>query len=290
MPRLWQNAPVHLPLMLLSGLLCLAMPAVAAAIIHRRTGARLSLWGWGALAFVLSQVVHIPLNLGVAQLFSKGLLPSPSPGVKVWLLPLALGLSAGLCEEPARWLFLRWRRLSDVRTWDRGVMLGLGHGGIEAVIVGLSILSSAVSLHLLRTQGMAALGVPEELTGAVQAQLDQVFGAPPLMMLVGAAERLMAMTCHVAMSLLVMRAVRERRPRWLAASIALHTALNAGAVWWVQAGHPMGAEAFLLVMAVLSLGLILALRDPPSAPGQPTPAVQPITLQRVPLTGTREAG
>lgn len=275
--------------MLLSGLLCLAMPAAGAALAHKRTGARLSLFGWGALAFVLSQVVHIPLNMGVARLFSQGLLPSPSPALKLWLLPLSVGLSAAICEEPARWLFLRWRRLQDVRTWDRGLMLGLGHGGIEAAIVGVSILSSAVSLHLVATRGMQALGVPPEHQGAVQDKLDQVFDQPPWMMLIGAGERAMAMTCHVAMSLLVMRAVRERRPRWLLASITLHTALNAGAVALLQAGHPMGAEGFILAMALLSAGLILALRDPPPPPAEPAPAVQPIPLQRVPLSGTREA-
>ena len=70
------------------------------------------------LAFVLSQVVHIPLNLGAAQLFSTGLLPAPAPAVKAWLLPLALGLSAGICEEPARWLLFRARRLAPPGSAD----------------------------------------------------------------------------------------------------------------------------------------------------------------------------
>lgn len=274
--------------MLTSGLLCLVMAGGAAAWAHHRTGARLAWWAWGALAFVLSQVVHIPLNLGAAQLFSTGLLPALAPAVKAWLLPLALGLSAGICEEPARWLLFRARRLAPARTWEGGLMVGLGHGGVEAALVGVSILSSAVSLHLIRQRGMAALGVPAEAQAAVQAQLDQVFGAPSWMMLMGAGERALAMTCHVAMSLLVMRAVRDRRPRWLLASIALHTALNAGAVALVQAGHPLGAEGFLLVMALLSLGLVVALRDPAPPPGPPAPAVSPIPLQRVPLTRPQE--
>jgi hypothetical protein len=104
-------------------------------------GATLSLLGWlrgrtrvsyriaalGALGFMLSQVVHLPLNLGLGRL-----LPS-APG-QLWISALALGLSAGLCEELTRYAMLR-TLAKGVRHEGSALMLGAGHGGIEALII-----------------------------------------------------------------------------------------------------------------------------------------------------------
>ncbi len=256
---------MHLPLLLLSGLLCLALPVLGGFALRRPAGveprAALALIGGGALVFLASQLVHVPLNLGVGQLFAAGILPSPSVEATRWLLPFGLGLSAALCEEPARWVYFRWRTAAGPWTWGRGLLVGLGHGGVEAVLVGLTVLSSAAGLLYVRVRGIEALGLPPEQAALVAGKLAEVEGQPAVMMLMAAGERAMAMSCHLAMSLLVMRAVRERRPRWLLASIALHTLLNAGAVALVQAGWPLGAEAFVLLVALGSLGLVAALRE-----------------------------
>lgn len=271
---------MHLPLMFLAALLCLLLPVGAAVWIHRRLGPRYALVGWGALTFVLSQVVHIPLNLGVAKLFSAGILPAPSPAVSAWLLPVALGLSAGLCEEPARWLAMRW--LKDVRDWSRGLMLGVGHGGIEAVLVGVSIASSAVAFMVIESRGMDALGIPLEQQPVVQQQLDAVFQAPPWQMTLGAVERVFAMTCHLAMSLLVLQAHRTRNPAWLLASVGFHTVLNAGAVALAQRGMTVGAEVYVGGCALAAVAIILALRRTQQAePAPEEPAVEPVDIARV---------
>ena len=65
--------------------------------------------------FILSQIVHLPLN------WALGLLGG-GQGVALWpLAPMALvaGLSAGLCEEGARWIVLTFF-LKQVRRWDQG--------------------------------------------------------------------------------------------------------------------------------------------------------------------------
>lgn len=197
---------MHLPLLLTSGLLCLALPLVGFAWLRRVVGveprAALALVGGGALVFLGSQLVHVPLNL-----------------------------------------------------------VGLGHGGVEAVLVGLTVLSSAVGLLDVRLRGIDALGLPPKQAALVADKLAELDAQPAIMMLMGAAERTMATSCHLSMSLLVMRAVRERRSRWLLASIALYTLLNAGALALVRAGSPLGAEAFVLFVVFGSLGLVAALRE-----------------------------
>lgn len=146
-------------------------------------------------------------------------------------------------------------------TWGRGLLVGLGHGGVEAALVGLTVHSSAAGLLDVRLRGVEARGLPPEQAELVAGRLAEVEGQPAVLMLMAAGERAMAMSCHLAMSLLVVRAVRERRPRWLLASIALHTLFNAGAAALVPAGSRLGAESFVLLVAPGGLGRVVALRE-----------------------------
>jgi uncharacterized membrane protein YhfC len=126
-------------------------------------GATLSLLGWlrgrtrvsyriaalGALGFMLSQVVHLPLNLGLGRL-----LPS-APG-QLWISALALGLSAGLCEELTRYAMLR-TLAKGVRHEGSALMLGAGHGGIEALIIAGMATLGLVNLLVLGNDPSAFL-------------------------------------------------------------------------------------------------------------------------------------
>lgn len=241
----------------LNALLMVLLPVALALVLWRRTDASFGLWAVGAVTFVLAQVVHIPLNLGVARLFSSGVLPKPSDAVTVWLLPLALGLSAGVCEETARYVAFRLR--TSARAWSDGMMMGAGHGGIEAIVLGLLAGLGYVNLLLLRSTDPASLGVPPEQVALVTEQVTAYWSTHPLMSLLGAVERAFAITAHLAMSLLVLQAVR-RSIAWLFAAIAFHTLLDAAAV--AIAPHSvLGAEAAIGVCALLAAAIVWWLQE-----------------------------
>ena len=70
--------------------------------IRRRYGVGWGIFWAGAATFILSQIVHLPLN------WALGLLGG-GRGVALWPLAamaLVAGLSAALCEEGARWIVL----------------------------------------------------------------------------------------------------------------------------------------------------------------------------------------
>ncbi|MEZ4335402.1 MAG: YhfC family glutamic-type intramembrane protease [Sandaracinaceae bacterium] len=96
--------------------------------LRRKTRVGYALLGAGALVFVASQVVHLPLNWALGQVL-------PNEHGLLWVTAIAVGLSAGLCEELARWVAIEWitRRVRDT---EHALMLGMGHGGVEALIVG----------------------------------------------------------------------------------------------------------------------------------------------------------
>ncbi len=210
----------------------------------------------GAVAFVASQVVHVPLNLGVTTLAGRGWLPL----LPAALVPVAYGLSAGLCEETARWVSLRRRR-----TVAEAVVTGIGHGGIEAAGLGGLVLLTAVQL--------AALGSLVEVPPAAEQALSDFRAASDTYALAAVVERLSAMTAHAAMSVWVGLAVARRAPWPWAVAVLLHTAFDAGAVALLPRGVWV-VEAFCVGFAAVTAGSAwLAVRWWPLPPA---PVVSPV--------------
>lgn len=240
-----------------------------AVVVRRRVGGRWSTLGWGGLAFAGAQVVRLPV-LALAPTF----VPFPEA-----VIVLAV-VTSGLAEEPARWLVLRFLARRD-RAWRDGVLFGVGHGGIEALlVVGVSFVGTLV---LLVASDAILAEVEPDLAGAataIRAQLDAARAAP-FTPLLGLWERALAITFHIAASLLVLRSVRDRRPQLLLAAIALHIGFNGVGAVAVYAGlAPVLVEVLLSVLAIGLVALIARERrreqDAPSPlDGGPRPGSVP---------------
>ena len=236
-------------------------------IAARRVNKDWSLYSAGALTFVGSQVLHIPFNqMVLLPLFEKsGIdLADLSRWGPLLATAIAFGLSAGIFEEGGRYLTMRlWRR--DVRSWNSAVMLGAGHGGIEAVLLGLLGL-----LTVLQLVGLSNPNVLAQIDAANQAQVQSVlleyWGLPAYGALLSAAERVFAICLHLTASVLVVQVFRRNNILWLGAAIALHTLLNAAALIAVQHLGIYGAEALLAVLAAISLLIFFKLRDSNESP------------------------
>jgi uncharacterized membrane protein YhfC len=192
------------------------------------------------------------------------------------VLALFLGLSAGLFEECARYLSFRFWAV-EARSWGQGLMMGAGHGGSEAIIVGVLVGLNYLVMARMRNGALLAT-IPDSQLPLVKSQIEALFSAPWHLILLGAAERLFALCFHLAASLLVLEAIARGRARWLAAAIAWHTLLNALGVIAISLWNAYATEVILGVMAALSLGIVFLLRTPEptiSEPG-PLPALAPL--------------
>ena len=215
----------------LSALLMILMPVVFAVLLRRKYRVPWLLFVVGSLTFIGSQVVHLPLNNLLADL---GLLPETGTmsGPPLWRTALILGLTAGLCEELARaigyWLLPRYRRFED------GVMMGIGHGGIEAMIVG-GVFVAATVTALLPMQGvdLETLELTVEQAAILRKQLE-IFTTSPLLAVTPLIERFIAICAHVIFSLLVWRTFVKRNVLYLLIAIAYHAALDAIVVYSAQ--------------------------------------------------------
>ncbi len=254
---------VQMPLMIV-------FPLVLGWWIRRRFGVGWGVFGIGAVTFVASQVVHLPLN------FALGLLGG-GRGVALWpLVPMALvaGLSAGVCEEGARWIVLRFFA-RKTRGWRPGLQFGAGHGGAEAIILGLMVLANVAVLLALRQVNPAALGMAAAPADQLAEAQAAFWNTPVYMSALAGLERVFAIAFHIAAASLVMRSVTRGRAGYVLAAIGLHTLLNAWAVWASQAVGVGVTYIGLAVIALFCLWLIWRLREPPVVV-EPEPAPRPI--------------
>lgn len=185
----------------------------------------------GMAAFVVSQmVIRIPiLNFVLPQFAWFHVMQ-----MNVWGYGLFLGLTAALFEEGARWLVMRFL-MKNCRERCHGLAFGLGHGGIEAILI--------VGLNYLVALVMTLCGSGNLLPFTVAG----VF--------LGSWERFSTILFHTGLSLIILYGVREKKSvRYLTIAVFLHTLTDAACVILPQ-GYGIGVipiELFLTVVAVLA--------------------------------------
>ena len=228
----------------ISMLAIVAGPLVFVIWAAGRSGWGVRLIGVGAATFVLSQVVHLPLNWVLGNM---GVLTS-APPIDTTSAAI-LGLTSGLCEELARYGAMKWW-VREVRDGSQATGFGLGHGGFEAVLVGILGCFTALNMLALQTMDLNTLGLEPAQLKVVQSQVlayqEQPFWQPVL----APIERALTMANHVWMSLLVMLALLRKQLRWLVAAIAWHALLNGLVLVTLRDHGVVASEAILMLMTL----------------------------------------
>lgn len=209
-------------------LLALALPLAAAIFLSVRVRGGWRMVLYGAMTFLLFQgLLRIPLlDLVLPNLGWYLYLANARPVLHA----LFLAATAALAEEGGRYLVMGL--LTPTRTGAReAVAFGVGHGGTEAIL-----LTGLNALFLL-------------LLGRA---------ASPAAFFAAGFERLFAMTCHVAFSVLVAAGVQKRSPLLPLAAFLLHflldfiiglaSAFGVG-LFWIEA--VTGAFALSLVPVIV---------------------------------------
>lgn len=250
---------VNYVLYAVNGLVMLVLPLALATAIARRYGVGWGLFGIGATTYVASQILHLPF----VRLLEPLVLASLDAENLVGLVVNAtfLGLAAGLFEESARYLTYRFWA-TDARSWSKGLMLGAGHGGIEAILLGLLFFLNISILAGLRGGHFSVL-VPETLLAPTREQAELVFTAPWPQALLGAVERASALALHLALSIMVLQCFKREKFRWLLLAVGWHTVANGVGLISLSLWGPYAAEGLLLLMALLSIFFVFMVRDGP---------------------------
>lgn len=248
-------------LMAVNAILGVAVPICLSIWLIRKHHARLSTILIGAGTFIVFALV---LESIMHQLVLKG--PHGSAIMDNTLLfALYGGLAAGIFEETGRFISMKFLMKKEPSAPLPGVAYGIGHGGMEMLIVfGITMVSNLV-LSIMINAGQAdsiISMVPENASAQVQAQFEQLQTIGAGTWLLGLWERISALAIHLGLSMMVWVAVRKGG-RWLwlfPAAILLHASVDAGAVLLQKSVGMFTLEMIVMAeaIAVAAIGYLVA--------------------------------
>jgi uncharacterized membrane protein YhfC len=218
------------------------------------------IWFVGAATFVLSQFGHIPFNMVATHLLKMTPLAAMTSDQSRWFNIIFLGLSAGIFEEGARYLVLKFW-LKDARSWRKSVLFGAGHGGVEAIILGVFALFAFVQFSGLRNLNLETV-IPAAELDSVRQQVTAYWSADWTLSLMGSLERLFTIPIHIACAVLVMQAFTRKQGFWLGLAILYHALADSCSIASAGVLNTYGSEAVVGGFALLGLALIFLLRQP----------------------------
>jgi uncharacterized membrane protein YhfC len=265
----------------LNGFLMIAIPIGLGIYLTRRWKFSGRIWWIGGATFILSQVGHIPFNWAIGKLLNQSGMVSWNPTIQLFFNASFLGLSAGIFEEGTRYLVLRWWA-KDARSWRNSVLFGAGHGGAEAILLGVLVLYGFFQMVALRGADLATL-IPASQQALAQRQITTYWSATWYFSLFGALERIFTIPCQIVMAVMVMQVFIRGQIRWLFVAIGYHTLLGASAVINLEMLGTYWTEAIIGLFAILSVILIFVFRKPEPTAEVLSPGFSPALIMPEPV-------
>jgi len=188
--------------------------------------------------------------------------PLPPENLGLLINAALLGLSAGLWEEITRYGVYRWWA-RDARSWAKGLMLGAGHGGVEAMIIGGLALLTLINMIVARNMDLSATLPADQLVEA-QRQITEYWSTPWYASILGAVERFFAIIFHLAASVMVLQVFVRKQKRWLWMAVGWHALMDGLLVYTLTTWGPYQTELMLAGFTLVNLAIIFLLR--PSEP------------------------
>jgi uncharacterized membrane protein YhfC len=231
---------ISLLFMFISAGICLLVPTVIAVILAVKRKGSILMFILGAATFASTQLMlRLPLisELQNAAWFNMFMI------TQSFLFMMLLALSAGIFEETGRYVALRLIN-KDLLTWENGILFGLGHGGIEAFWLGMPYVIAFI----------------ETISGKNTAA---VLAMPPADLLLGSAERILAITMHIGFSMLILYAVKRRKIWCFILAVFAHGLVDATSTLIALSSLKLGSweiEGVFAVFAILAVVLTIKIK------------------------------
>ena len=237
-------------------LICLVLPVIALIVCgvkHRKSGI-VSAWFLGAAGFFVTQIlIRVPILL-VLQTQSWFLAFAEN---HLFLYAFIPAFTAGLFELAGRWAAAKGMRKN--LTVHHSLAAGLGHGGIEAMLlIGTTYINNLVYIAMINTGSFDAVLAQTAALGVDVSQLElirqQLLTVSPAIFLLAGFERILAMTAHTAMSMLVCYGVAHKcTGKAMLACLVIHTFIDFTAGISLLAGNGLSqTAAYVIIYTILT--------------------------------------
>ena len=239
---------------ILGGLISIGVPAALAYVLILRERMDWAIVAFGALVFFAVEIVRLTALSEILRSFSES---TPSPGTLIAILILLAG-AGGLLQEIGRYLgyiFL----IKDRKTWNNAVLFGLGHGGLDAVIVALSAFAGAVNVISINAFDPNRTSLsPAEIANVLQrkAALSQIPWYDPL---VNGIEQALLIAIQICFSVVVLQAF-VRGKIYLQWAVLGHAAFAAILAYLSAYTFRAAGPIFMAAVSVLAVYITLRFR------------------------------
>lgn len=222
-----------------SGILSIIIPIIAAVVYKKKNkDVHISSFFVGCGTFILFALV-------LESLMHLVMLPIVTNSTALYVIYGAL--AAGVFEETGR--FAAYKTIMKKRTAPKeSVMYGLGHGGIEAIIlIGVNYLTFAALAVMINSSGFDAVialttGGDPEIAEVAQAQLEGIMSMTLGASIVSVFERIVAMTFHTAASVIVFESASVKGKTYLyPVCILIHALIDVPAALYQRGVMPLYA-------------------------------------------------
>ena len=249
---------------LIVGSLQIIIPIGLGYWARKKFNVKWKVFGFGALFFILVQVIHIPLVLVTQTPLALYLMQiAIGQTMVILIIAIYLGLLAGLFEELGRfYVFKRFFKRKKIKlNKENALMFGLGWGGLESIFVAmimfLTMFSYTVATSLTEQD---LLDLNEQYGGILtQEQLDEIntqneafVNITPLELLPSLFERIMALALQIAFTLLVFTSVLSSKRLLLYLAILFHALVDFLAVFFVSIYGILITELSLVPLALIA--------------------------------------
>lgn len=212
------------------------------------------LWfGIGAATFiifalVLEQCLHVAMIKQFGEALTGNLLVKAVYG----------GLAAGVFEELGRFTSMNLFKKKELNKLN-ALMYGVGHGGIEAIIiVGLTSISNLITSIMINTGSFEPMlaSLDDEVKAQTLKQVSLLWTTSSLDFYLAGVERVVAITFHICLSYIVYKAVTNKKVQLLLLAIVLHAGLDFVTVLLAGYVSSIVLELVLLVLVAIIAVLV----------------------------------
>lgn len=208
--------------MIFSALVSILVPVSLFIYSRKKYNISIKTVGIGILTFIIfSQILEKAMHVVV---ISNNLI-----GTTTIAFAIYGALAAGVFEEVGRFISMKFFLKGELE-WKDGLAFGIGHGGIEAVLIGVvSNAQNLVLVNLINGNGFNNL-LNAATTPAAKQSLETVrsslINTAPTLFAVGGIERIFAIIIHLAGSILVLYAVKNKKVLYLFIAIFGHALID----------------------------------------------------------------
>jgi uncharacterized membrane protein YhfC len=203
----------------ISAIISIILPVVAAIYFYKKYKISFKNVAVGALIFfvfviILEALMHryiLITNTTTSMFFSNP-----------WLYAIYGAFAAGIFEETGR--FVGYRFLLKGRTERKDALAyGIGHGGLEAILLGGITSIQNLVFAIMINNGTLAAKLPEVTAQQIH---NSLISTSSYLFLLGGFERAFAFTIQILLSLVVLYGIKERKYIYLLYAILIHAAID----------------------------------------------------------------